>query len=65
MQAVKTTYKSPQREIFSTNAEKASNKTQYMWFKKKKKAEELGMVGHSLNNISYLPKISANITLTG
>lgn len=40
----------------------------------KKKAEELGMVGHSfffflvghsLNNKSYLPKISANITLTG
>lgn len=30
----------------------------------KKKAEELGMVGHSLNNKSYLPKISANITLT-
>lgn len=58
-------------EIFSIDAEKASSKTQYMWFKKK--AEELGMVGpsfffflvgHSLNNKSYLPKISANITLT-
>lgn len=41
MQAGKTTYNvivtaSPQMEIFSIDAEKASNKTQYMWFKKKK-----------------------------
>lgn len=67
MQAGKTTYNvtvtaSPQMEIFSVDAEKASNKTQYIWFKKK--AEELEMVGHSLSNKSYLPKISANITLT-
>lgn len=69
MQAGKTTYNvtgtaSPQMEIFSIDAEKASNKTQYMRLKKKK-AEELGMVGHSLNNKSYLPKISTNIMLTG
>lgn len=48
---------------FSIDAEKASNKTQYMRLKKKK--AELGMVGHSLNNKSYLPKISTDIMLTG
>lgn len=32
---------------------------------KKKKAEELGMVGHSLTDKAYVSKLSAKITLTG